>query len=411
MSLNTIFKDYIRKECTGAFLSYPVCKLTDTQIDNFVYFLENVLPKCKNINISNDDIKNGKIINKGGMGYTFLVKDKIIKICICSRDLPAHIIKNEIKIHEELQKANNSNFIKLFGYYIKDGDKYKYFDHLNNFENSLCETNDYTRFCELYIILEAGESSLYDYLYKPNYIDYVKNVNIISLINLLKFYKINDYFINKNELFLHCDIKKMNCVVMKNGSLKLIDFGISIKTNAFFNFTNRGTPYTQDLLYNDDINFLYYNFVKNNSKSFYIQSPLYDMFSVCVLICDFICKDLIMTQIGNLDVIVNYINLYTKKYYSSDIQNLIENITKLMLFIRNFHKKNLDDYFYNYDYNYNLSSDENYKLYIELTDMKNLICPQIGISNPPKYGNGDTKLKKDYNYFCDIVKYFIPQLK
>jgi hypothetical protein len=405
------FKTFIKKICIDENIKSMICTITDDKIKKIIFFLEKIIPKCPNIDISYKDINNGRIIGYGGTGITYLANNKIIKICVCTDKYPLVIVENEVKLHTEIEKCNNPNFIKLFGYYINNGNKYIYYDKSNNFTKPLCIVEDIENFnntCELYVILEAGERSLYSHI-RNKLIN--ENFNIVSLLKILSFYKINEKFVLNNEILLHNDIKSENIVLMNNGLLKLIDFGHGEKTNKFFNFGIGGTLRMYDLLYNyeKDVD------IENNKTYLYFKSPFFDIFCVCIIICEYLCKFYITRDINNdFDYIIKLIKLHVKHYYDDNVYILINNITNLMSLIYYFHKNLIKEYFIKIKSIENFTQDDVntfwIKYIVEKTVMKNLICPCIRKYDPPKWENNNNTLINDYEYFDKIIKYIIPQL-
>ena len=50
-----------------------VCLITPSDIKNISYFLSHKLPKCKKLNITLNDIKNGNFLSSRSSGYSFLI--------------------------------------------------------------------------------------------------------------------------------------------------------------------------------------------------------------------------------------------------------------------------------------------------------------------------------------------------
>ena len=55
----------------GRIKSEKTCKLSNDNINKISYFLSHKLPKCKKLDITLDNIRDGKIISRGSFGYSF----------------------------------------------------------------------------------------------------------------------------------------------------------------------------------------------------------------------------------------------------------------------------------------------------------------------------------------------------
>jgi len=132
--------------------------------------------------------------------------------------------------------------------------------------------------CELYLFMEAGEYDLKKYMENPinrNFYKFINELNELTdmFFNLINFYKINEYFLEKiNKVFIHSDIKPENMIVVdenNNKIIKLIDFGISTLNESFYNFIAEGTPYLYNILFDG-----------NNNNKLFRRSILFDIFCV-----------------------------------------------------------------------------------------------------------------------------------
>jgi thiamine kinase-like enzyme len=395
------------------------CSIDDDKINEISYFIAHIIPKCPNVDIKLDHIKNGNILSKGGMGYSFMTsntdpnKKKIIKIAICTNESLLKNLKNEIDLHKEIVNSKKDMYIKLYGYYIRNSVDYEYYDY-NEFASPVCKASETVKNingCELYLILEAGDGDLYDNIKNKviehggleNALNANKKYNVDSLIELLKFYQISEYFVEKEgKIFIHNDLKMEN-IVTKENKFKLIDFGLSDLTDKFFNFNYeyvKGTLFTYDILYNIKNN----QNIKSKKNFFYIRSPLYDMFCICIAIFEFICIQTIdnFTQDRNIYQTMWEVNDVLERHnFSNEIRKLINNLTKLTVFIYEFHDNNTKKFLKDYNYNNFFSNN----------DMEKMICPKINDKKPPIYVKTGNKLKDDYEYFDKIVKYFVPELE
>jgi len=238
------------------------CKITGKDIENISKFLAHNIPKCKETNITLQDIKNGKILSKGAFGYGFSAGNTVIKIIICKNNQNREQTKKEINIHKFLTLLNMDIFTKLKGYFQREKDvshdTYKYYSYLNNqyiLQNCNFKLN-YDIMCETYLLMEKGNHDLEKIVNIVNYNDdeMMNKKNISDKVNTIWKLKIVDKFeklltiyktafkMNGN-VFIHSDIKTSNIVVVPssrgfeqalpsepdntNVNYKLIDFGTS----------------------------------------------------------------------------------------------------------------------------------------------------------------------------------------
>lgn len=184
-------------------------------------------------------------IGSGAHGFTFKIGNHIMKLLIQNYYELTHedlFVRGEIKIHEELLRTKfNSYFIGLIGYLlpknIKTGDQNEYVYYTKNrFTFSTCKIPNYnfkiTNVPIAIVVQEAGVQSLKSYIEKNDnhvFAPLLKQLNI-----LLNFYKVSNDTLSGNGFFMHGNIHASNIVIMPNGFLKLIDFGLATYTKSFF---------------------------------------------------------------------------------------------------------------------------------------------------------------------------------
>lgn len=395
------------------------CNIDDIKIHQIAYFLSNILPNCNSFNIKLGNVRNGTIIGKGEFGYSFKIntndKSYIIKIIICSPN-SEEILQKEIDINKKITLSQNNNFINMLAFYEFNEKKniYTYSNYNKDKDKYIIETCKAktmihkSNMCEKYILLEAGEMDMMDYLFN-------KKININSLIDLFydlikNFYKITDFFLRTNEIFTHNDIKLENIIIVNN-KLKLIDFGQSILIKKF-HFRGTLQPIIETTLFNNDIRY----------KRI---SILTDIFSACFttiysvyIITNKKTKENIKTE----DITYNKLKseISNKKYKEivllSDLiiffYHVIIHFTKIIQV--NFHDdSNTQIYEKILDIN-NLNIIINQKKIIykekefKLEDKK--LLEQSNIFNSikfPEYVHNTNKLNGDYNYIDNIVKHIL----
>ncbi len=149
------------------------------------------------------------------------------------------------------------------------------------------------------IVQEAGTQSLKSYIENNN--QPVFGSLLKQLNSLLNFYRVSSETLSTYGFFMHGDIHSGNIVVMPNGSLKLIDFGLATYTKSFFMARYELEDYLQKQ-HNNDIYFrkisakllrcLYskpkyqqiFSKFGTNSNINLNYSPLFDIFCMLVVI-------------------------------------------------------------------------------------------------------------------------------
>ena len=368
----------------------PTCQLSETDIENISHFLSNVIPKCEHLGITLDNIRNGKILSKGTFGYGFLSgsKDKVIKIIVCPKrfletkytpeelDESISNLAEEIDLHKTLTNTKNSTIARLLGFYTNNNDesKYIYYGMNTNFNEEQCiyratKTNP-KDLCEIYLILEAGQFDL------TNYIINVDTIGTFtkSIQNLLSEYVKISYSLNK--FFKHNDVKMENMIVMKDSvnSFKFIDFGLSQLTENFFSKGAGGTEYFYKILFT----YIFEN-EYGYDRFFRINSQLFDIF--CVLITLFEkCLDtrFYMDEFADVDKKTNITYIlfskiktqvvtFIKSHSNKKNKKNLKILYLLMVDIYEFHQSKIIEFF-----SKNLSEQLYLKLYnisdFEMTD-------------------------------------------
>jgi serine/threonine protein kinase len=323
-------------------------------------------------------------------------------------------LKEELRLHSELINSKLDVFIKLNGYFLRNKEnEYEYFDYSNNYNAVICKTKpringSFTTGCEIYFILEAGSGDLAKYmnnqivthngLKKALKADKIYTTD--TLLKIINYYKVSEYFLQKhNKIFIHNDIKIENIVFIDDNTFKFIDFGLADLTNSFFLFDNiKGTDFTYEMLYDIPEN---KNMLRKFPNSGRIKSPLYDMFCVCIAMFELVCY-------RTLDLVDSNTNLYQKLWrvkqiieennFTTDMKNLINNLISLSTLIYDFHQNNIQI----------LLKTKDYKKYIQLNNIENLIVPSIYDNEPPVYiAKTNNKLYNDYHYFNRIIEYYL----
>jgi hypothetical protein len=412
------FRDFIKRKCIND--NSVSCKLNDNKIDEITSFIAHEITKCNEIDISLDDLKDGKVLAKGGFGYSYLTsinndsRKKIIKVAICTDTDATNELKAELRLHSELINSNLDVFIKLIGYFVRNEQYvYEYYDYSNKYSKVVCNAQpqingSFTTGCEIYFILEAGSGDLAKYMnnqiVKYNGISKAlkaeKMYTTNTLLKIIKSYKVSEHFFKNNKkLFIHNDIKIENIVFINDNTFKFIDFGLGDLIDTFFVFDNiKGTDFTYEMLYDVPE---YRNILKSHPNAGRIKSPLYDMFCVCIAIFELVCY-------RTLDLVDSNSNLYQKLWrvkqiieennFTNSMRNLINNLISLTSLIYDFQQNNLKVLIKTNDYN----------KYMKINNLENLIVPSIDNNEPPVYTTtNNNKLYNDYDYFNRIVKYYL----
>lgn len=413
------------------------CLISEDNIKNISYFLSHKLPRCKKLNIKLEDVKNGKLISRGSYGYSFLIEradntKTIIKIIVCNHKIKFTNFKNEINIHSylsNLPEVYSQNFIKLYGYFINEPiskvtdikTSYNYHDVLNK-KNIICKfpTKSLSKNCEIFLNLEAGESDMVKYsLENYNKKDYPEIIDLF--FDLLNYYKTSDNIIKRNKIFLHCDLKLDNLVLVKNinkgeikKKIKIIDFGLSFFSKEFMSDTI-GTKYVYNYLFN------YGGKIYNDLMH---TTPLVEIFIIIICYLEtlflMIEKKRIFRYSNDIDKIIEIINKNIKKLPIND-DNKIKHLRIMALFnsIRYFYEKNIEEYL---DNKYKIIDD---KLgYITITRSTHPIetlqqflsnCniyyfnikKHLGYTEEPKIVHITNDIKNKYEYFKSIIEYYL----
>jgi hypothetical protein len=292
-------------------------KINNARIDinqagNIAKFFAHVLTQCKNLKLTLENIKNIEFLGAGSFGYTFKVKDKVIKIILCKNDSKESIesiqlIQNEIDIHQRIMLSPHKKyFIKMFGYVKKkdNTDNYIYYDIESSKSakpSEKCKLENKDNSCTTYVFMEAGTGDLRKFIKEQgeNFIKgpptsdssdiahrksfVLKNFLTIQkftdkIYDLLNFYKISGYFLLKNKkIFIHNDIKLENIIYIEKNDddyeLKIIDFGLSSLSLDFFVKNNSGTE--KYYCYYHEKKEITKNCIESSRKS-----PFFDIFSL-----------------------------------------------------------------------------------------------------------------------------------
>jgi len=413
------FVDFKTRKCIGE--KSVSCDVNDKTIEEISRFIAHIIPKCDKTDITLDDIKDGKILSKGGFGYSFLTslsnknRKKIIKMAICIDEESTKEMKEELDLHKEIVKSKNEVYIKLFGYYIrnKETNQYEYFDYNTDFKEPKCVVNVPENIgCETYTILEAGEGDLYKYINEKriehkgviNALKASKKYTVESLLEVTKFYKISEYFLKtKGKIFIHNDLKLENIVYKSDSEFNLIDFGLSELTDNFFNFGNvKGTLFNYEYLYNNP---KYMDYINKYSYYIYLRSPMYDMFCVCIALLELFCNqtfDQIGNNSDNFSSKILRVKFIVERYnFSNDIKEFVKYLIDLTMCIYDFHQNNLKELERSNNDIINLRS------YLFANNIESLVVPEIYGRKKPVYVKTGNKVKDDYTYFDNIMNYFI----
>lgn len=430
-----------RASCYDAYGNFNkkenTCAITKEMIGNISFFLSHKLPKCKYLNMSLENIKNGRIISRGSYGYSFLVSDrnnkkKIIKIILAkdddvydyddesdstdstdSTDSYVEKLKKEIDMHKLISNTPNDNFIKLYGYFVKEEHKsilgtklsYNYYDVKDNRKCNLRSTQ-FDNYRELYLVMEAGITDLLNIKMS----EYLMELDEITdlFIKLFDFYKISQYFIDtQNKWFIHSDIKPANIVLVdEEKKFKLIDFGLSVLSDNFYDVTAIGTMYMYHYLYYSPI---------TQHRELYRRSPMSDIFSIVlsfieIFLYKFIKFDIL--EVIGFDRLEKKVNEEIQHMKISDLtRNNIMRILTIGRVINDFYAKNINE-FESKIYKVRPESRTYYNVVDEIKDkleIKNLVItqPRFYVDIPPKFEDNikKTKLQNDYDYLDKIMTY------
>jgi len=418
-----------KKDCIGEDnRKTPTCRVSNKNITQISYFLSHKLPKCKKLNITLDNIRNGKIISRGSFGYSFYVtksdgKNIVIKIIICNNKNNEYNLIDEINIQSKLSQLDekySKNFIKLFGYfkneptsaYFGAKSSYKYYD-ITKMDDTSCifPTKNLKDNCELYLLLEGGERDLHTHMYHniENMNDIYKIIN--SFFELLNFYKVSEHFINtENKFFIHCDIKPPNLVIVKEKeddiTIKFIDFGTAKLTTNFIDPTSYGTfyMYSYFLSYNDKI---YYNLLH--------ASPLTDIYIVLHSCFEVITRSYNKTE------------KFTYEYRHNEIKDKVINILKLIEdvdikkklnrmiiladIIYNFYQNELKNYHEN-NYTFHGEYISNQSSQARIIFYDNINIHNLNVIKPKGFTNSFPTINKstknnDYNHLDTLMQYIL----
>ena len=399
--------DYRDDNCTSFIEKQaPTCQITDKDIENITKFMCHIMTKCPT-NINLDDLRTGKILNRGGFGYTFkLGNDKriLIKISVCNPMNPhlVDLVIKETELHEILTKIDKDNFIKLYGYFRRTGDTYEYKGISNNFSSSIdCIDKKYNfeKSCEVYLLIEEGQYDL------TKFKGTITPEVFTKFNDLLRFYKISKKTAKTiKKIFIHSDIKLENIILTYDDRFKLIDFGLSLLSDTFFTKAKGGTPYifrllfTYDNIYNDDL---------------CVVSPLFDIFSLILSYFELCLKRRLSLPTYDFNKINELIIIF-KEHLS--IEPLLNSLLIIFNSIYNYHQLKLKDYYEDIKSKSTggffisirtlLSSPiDNYMKSYNIEDIK---ITDIEESKLPRYINTGDKLKDDMDYLIKIINIVLP---
>jgi hypothetical protein len=454
------FKFFYDRKCKND--NSVACKINDNKIDEISDFIAHEIPKCTEIDITLDDIKHGKILSKGGFGYSYITalnnpsRKKIIKIAICSGTLGKSLpessgegtlgkslpessgegtlgkslpessgegtlgegtnmnnLYSELKLHSEITNSKNNIFIKLYGYFIRNKiNEYEYYDYDNDFKKVICATRPEkngtnTTGCEIYMILEAGHGDLTKYIDDnkivkhrgvSNALSAEKSYNINTLKNLLNFYKISKYFLENNRKIFIHNDLKVENIVYKS------DTEFKIIDFGLSELSNKFFDFNYIGGTDYTYSLLYETQELKTKLSVFknkgrIRSPLYDIFCICVAIFEFVSCDIY--------ILYGYNNLYQRLDIIKDIVYNNNFTDEIRNFIKNL--IHLTKAIYNFQQNNIkiLLDTDNFNEYIRINNMELFIVQSIDGKIPPVYINTNNKLLDDYNYFDKIVEYYL----
>lgn len=428
----------MEKECDANTKQSPTCQLSGYDIDNISYFIAHKIPKCKKLNISLDNISQGRIISRGSFGYSFKLINKngiavLIKIIVCNNTKPEYIkekekMLKEIELHLKLTKLDKYNkyIAKIKGYFDKQeissifGKKslYSYYDVETNLITCTLPSKKFLSNCEIYLFMEAGLHDLFHwFIEKFEIVTFEKITNLF--FDFINCYKISEGILQlEQKIFIHTDIKPENIILLgyAKQEIKLIDFGLSLLTPTFINpnsLETIGTEYIYKILFSSESEKIY------NQKLLF-RSPLFDTFSIIISYFELVLYQYNKTSFRDN---INILSFTEIKYKIKDLLSeketkinaqVIEKCNRLLYLgkiIYNFYQKNiydfLDPYLYDLDETTRL---KNYFLQMEIKNLNitpiNLVDPSepIPIYDPDRDVN-KTDLQKDYEYFHKIMKY------
>ncbi len=414
----------------------PSCAITENDIINMSAFITDVMTTCPESNITRNDVRNGKVLSKGSFGYGFLAGNKIIKIIVCNSNMKEEDkegLKEEIDNQKTITLTNHPSFTKLLGYYVREGDKYSFYNSQSEFKvrRANCDVKINNNGCEIYLIIEAGLHDLTHYFNIRNNkhlceIDnpITSNTTMLnSFDKLLSYYKTSYEYKNifNNKIFIHSDVKLENIILVSNKDLKFIDFGFASFHDTFFKRSGNGTLYFFKLLFRVEM---------ENSKYFdgnlLMVSPLYDIFCVLISIFELLCCERFFHEYdsnGEISVYknFNYVNHKIVKCINSvqnnTIKNKLESHYYLLFSIYIFHNDLVRQYLsvkQQID-NDALSNDSATAKYIasiaayeKLYDMQNFKIYQLENSTKelPRYISTGNKNEDDSKYLASIMNYY-----
>ena len=209
---------------------------------------------------------------------------------------------------------------------------------------------------------------------------------IIDLFfDLLNYYKTSDNIIKRNKIFLHCDLKLDNLVLIKNinkgeikKKIKIIDFGLSFFSKEFMSDTI-GTKYVYNYLFN------YGGKIYNDLMH---TTPLVEIFIIIICYLEtlflMIEKKRIFRYSNDIDKIIEIINKNIKKLPINDdnlgyitITRSTHPIETLQQFL-----SNCNIYYFN-------------------------IKKHLGYTEEPKIVHITNDIKNKYEYFKSIIEYYL----
>lgn len=238
---------------------------------------QEIIINDKSFKLKITNVQNGQILGKGTYGFTYKfhkITDIVMKICLCDTMEKKQTRNNEIEFGRLTTLNNTDNiFVNTYGYFkLNEQNLYEYHNILAKTRSVPIERNpNYSKIrCESYMILELGETDLYDYYFlkrdeiKSDVADILANLynNIYNLLNIYKMPMI------KKQIYTHNDIKLEN-ILIKNNMFKIFDFGLNKLQNEFFH-QNQGAK--------EHMLLLFFPYVINSQ---FINSPLFDIFSIC----------------------------------------------------------------------------------------------------------------------------------
>ena len=408
----------INTECydkNGLRKKHPTCIINDKMIKNISYFLSHKIPKCKELNITLDNIKNGKIISKDEYLYSFMLTNKLKKKITISIIVDNGNKKenkySEINLYSRISLSENNNFIKLYGYIVNDEIKsflkthimYAYFD-VNH--KLLCKfpSKRFSESSEIYLLTEGCEMDMFTYMKNLD----ENNISELTemFFDLLNFYKISEYFLDKEDkIFIHSDIKLEHMFIVidtdNKKKIKLRPSSLSILADSF------NKPIDFPTLYHNY--YFYYNGkIYNNLMH---RSPLFDIYSVIIsyirILLYITIKKNIDSELYDFDQLITLIETNEDKIkineLSKNTKEKIFRIFKLGLTINEFNKARIKKFVTELSYIDSFSGDRIYpddkarENYYK-SDMLNQIH-ELHIN----YNDRMSKLK--YLQFEDMYKY------